>query len=189
MNRRNITFALCAVLGLVADQASKAWIVGNIALNTGEIEVIDGFFSLVHVKNPGALFGLGADVAYGSVIFLIFTLVALYVIADMFRRLPPSDVFMSSALGLVLSGALGNGLDRLRLGKVTDFLRFYSEDPGVVSFFEGLGLSAEYPSFNIADAALVVGIGMFIVHYLFLEKRDQAETDSTAEPSDAPATE
>lgn len=172
MNPRNIVFALCAVVGLILDQATKGWVVANIALNTGEVTVIDGLFSLVHVKNPGALFGLGSG--FGSVVFLLFTLVALGVIVDMFRRLPPTDTYMAAALGLVLSGALGNGLDRLRVGKVTDFLRFYSEDPGVVSFFEGFGLRPEWPSFNVADAALVVGIGMFVVHHLFLEKKDEA---------------
>jgi len=190
MNRRNIVFAACAVIGLVLDQATKAWIVGNVALNTGEIRVIDGFFSLVHVKNPGALFGIGGDVSYGSTLFLVFTLVALFVIADMFRRLPEDDWFMSSALGLVLSGALGNGIDRLRFGKVTDFLRLYSDDPGVQSFFESwLGVRAEWPSFNIADAALVVGIGMFIGHYLFVERRSAKAAESAETPSETPAAE
>ncbi|MEM6927374.1 MAG: signal peptidase II [Myxococcota bacterium] len=185
MNRRNIVFALCAVLGFIADQATKAWIVSNVALNTGEVPVIDGFFSLVHVKNPGALFGLGADFAYGTVVFLIFTVVALFVIADMFRRLPEDDWFMASALGLVLSGALGNGLDRVRIGVVTDFLRFYSDTPSVVDFFAGLGLRAEYPSFNVADMALVIGIGMFVIHYIFIERREE----KAAETADAAAAE
>ncbi len=186
MNRRNIVFALCAVLGLVADQATKAWIVSNIPYQ-GENKVIDGFFSLVHYKNPGALFGIGGDMPYGSTIFLVFTLVALVVIADMFRRLPEDDWYMASALGLVLSGALGNGIDRVRFGMVTDFLKFYTENPGLKGFLEGLGLSNEYPSFNVADAALVVGIGMFLVHYLFLEKR--GEEKASTPPADEPAAE
>ncbi|MEN0061676.1 MAG: signal peptidase II [Myxococcota bacterium] len=191
MNRRNITFALCAVLGLIADQGSKWWIINNIALNTGEIPLIDGLLSLVYVQNPGALFGLGAGSAYAQPVFLVFTVVALFVIGDMFRRLPPTDTYMAAALGLVLSGAIGNGLDRLRFAKVTDFIRFYTEDPGLVAWLRGLGLPPEYPSFNIADAALVVGIGMFIIHYLFLEKRESASTEATEAPapSEEPASE
>lgn len=175
MNRRNIVFVLCFVLGLVADQVSKWWVIENIELDRGEVKIIDGLLSFVYTQNPGALLGFGADFAYRHVIFLAFTVLAMFVIADMFRKLPPTDVFMSSALGLVLSGAVGNGLDRLRFGKVTDFISVYSDSPSVVAFFRQFGLAAKYPTFNIADAALVIGIGMFIVHYVVIDRRRARE--------------
>ncbi|MBX2796954.1 MAG: signal peptidase II [Myxococcales bacterium] len=192
MNRRNVVFALFAVVGFLLDQGTKAWIVANVEYGVGEIKVIDGLFSIVHAQNPGAAFGLFGNFEYRHYLFLVFTIIAGVVIVDIFRKLPVDDWFMSSALGMILSGALGNAIDRARQQYVTDFLRFYTENDSVVGFLHGVGLPAEYPSFNIADAALVIGVGMFIFHNLFLEKKeedDKGDSDGATNDEASPPTE
>ncbi len=117
--------------------------------------------------------------AWRLTIFLGFTVIAIFVILDMFRRLPKDDVFMTTTLGLVLSGALGNAIDRIHQTTVTDFLRFYTDHPPLKEWLEShWPYMAEYPSFNVADSALVVGVGMFLFHYLFLEEKEDAQTSS-----------
>ena len=194
MNRRNVLFALFTIVGLIIDQASKAWVVANLELHVDRVQVIPGLFDIVHAKNPGAAFGLLGDFEYRHIVFLLFTAVAGYVIWDMFRKLPKNDAYMSSALGLIASGALGNLVDRLRFQEVTDFLRVYSENPTIAGFFHQIGLFtrgpdlAEYPTFNIADAALVIGVGMLVVHYLFLDdrsKQEEAPAEGAAPADDA----
>lgn len=191
MNRRNVLFALFTVVGLILDQASKAWVVANLELHVDRVTVIPGLFDIVHAKNPGAAFGLLGDFQYRHIVFLLFTVIAGYVIWDMFRKLPDNDAFMSSALGLIASGALGNLIDRLRFQEVTDFLRVYSENESIAGFFHSIGVFsrgpglAEYPTFNIADAALVIGVGMLAVHYLFFDETRKTEEapPAAAEPA------
>jgi signal peptidase II len=174
VNRRNVVFVVVAILGLLADQGSKWWIVHNIDLHTGSIPVIAGFFEIVHAQNPGAAMGMFRDNPYRFQLFLGFTVIACGVILDLFRRLPKNDAFMATTLGLIFSGALGNAFDRvLNEGhRVTDFLRFYTDDPGWKAWLNSYHLPAEYPSFNIADSALVVGVAMFLLHYMFLEEKE-----------------
>jgi len=121
-------------------------------------------------------------------IFLGMTVIALFVILDLYRRLPKSDVFMSTTLALVLSGAIGNAIDRIHQTTVTDFLRFYTDHPPLRDWLQShWPYMAEYPSFNVADSALVVGIGMFLFHYLFLEEKEQEAL--AAQEETEPATE
>jgi signal peptidase II len=172
VNRRNGVFLLVAALGIALDQLTKWWIVHNIDLHSGAITVIPGFFEIVHSQNPGAAMGLLRDNPYRHQLFLAFTAVAIVVILDLFRRLPKNDVFMATTLGLILSGAIGNGIDRVRQQYVTDFLRFFTENPGAKAWLASYNLPSEYPSFNVADSALVVGVGMFLLHYMFLEEKE-----------------
>ena len=175
-------FIIITLVSLALDQATKIWVRQAEAINpTGYIKVIPGFFDIVHRENPGAAFGLlsGLPEALRLTIFLGFTVIAIFVILDLYRRLPKNDTFMSSTLALVLSGALGNAIDRIYQGTVTDFLRFYTDHPPLKSWLESnWPYMSEYPSFNVADSALVVGVGMFLFHYLFLEEKEQAEQDS-----------
>ena len=164
------------MVSILIDQATKFWIRNSETINNGGWKIIPGFFDLVHRENPGAAFGLLSNLpeVWRLTIFLGMTVVALFVILDLYRRLPKSDVFMSSTLALVLSGAIGNAIDRIHQGTVTDFLRFYTDHPPLRDWLRShWPYMAEYPSFNVADSALVVGIGMFLFHYLFLEEKEQ----------------
>lgn len=183
---RNLVFLSVTIIGLVLDQLSKAWIVANVRYAVDEIDVIPGLFSIVHARNPGAAFGALGNFANRHVVFGIFTLVALYVVFDMLRKLEPGARFVPVALGMILSGALGNAIDRARGlpfvpdslsadGKVTDFLRVYTEIPAIKNWLVANFGTYEWPSFNVADIALVVGVAMLALHWLFVERHQKKD--------------
>ena len=188
LNRKTMVFVPVVLVGVVLDQLSKVWVVENIAYRTGEIKIIPGFLSLVHAQNPGAAFGMLRDFEHRHWLFLGFTIIAVGIIVDLWRKLPPREWFLSATMGLILSGAIGNAIDRVAKGEVTDFVRVYTEIPWLRDWLikSPLG-SAEWPSFNVADAALVVGVGLFLMHYLFLEDKEEGEADGSAEDTPAPA--
>ena len=175
--------AWMATIWLVLDQATKVWVVQNIRYRTEEIKVIDGFFSLVHAQNKGAAMGILNDYEHRMLVFAVFTLVALGVLWQMYREIPSSDRFQATALGLILSGAVGNAIDRMDKQSVTDFLRVYTENPTLKpKLIEWFG-TYEWPSFNVADAAICVGLGMFILHFAFMqEDEDDLEPEPPEEP-------
>ncbi len=168
---------------LIVDQATKIWVVENIRYRTEEIKIIDGFFSLVHAQNSGAAMGLLHDFEHRMLVFAVFTVLALGVLWQMYREIPSSDRFQSAALGLILSGAVGNAIDRIDKQSVTDFLRVYTEHPSLKpTLVEWFG-TYEWPSFNVADAAICVGLGMFIIHFAFMQ---EDEEDLEPEPPEEP---
>jgi signal peptidase II len=129
------------------DQLTKLWVVSSIEPR-GAIPVIDGFFSITHVLNPGIVFGFFQGGYVG--IFLLLTAMAVGLIGMFYRQLPDGDVISSSALGLILGGAVGNGIDRLLRQAVVDFLHF---DFGIFI----------YPDFNVADSCIVAGVALLIL--------------------------
>ncbi len=177
MGRKSLVFIPLTVLLIALDQVTKIWVYHNIELNRGRIVVIDGFFDLTHVQNPGAAFSALRDFEYRIWVFIIFGIIAVGIIVDLWRRLPKSDWFVSLCLGLILSGAVGNLIDRVHKQTVTDFLRFYTDRwPDLHAWLAShWPHMTEWPTWNVADAALVVGVGLYLVHYLFLE--DQAEDE------------
>lgn len=186
MSRRNIAFFLVTALGVALDQLTKAWIVANVELYRGEIPILPGFLSLVHAQNPGAAMGMLQDFEYRFVLFGVFTVIAVVVILDFFRRLPRDEAFLAGTLGLILSGAIGNAIDRVRQQYVTDFIRVYTEHPPLKSWLiERFGTN-EWPSFNVADSALVVGVCLFLVHFLIADDREQ-ELQPQEAPDEGPA--
>lgn len=165
-SRNLVIFLLITVIGTVLDQLTKAWVVANVALYRDELEIIPGFLSIVHAQNPGAALSLLHDFAYRHVVFAIFTVVAVVVIIRMFRELKPTEWFMAGTLGLILSGAVGNAIDRVRYQYVTDFIRVYTEHPPVHDWLLRTFGTAEWPTFNVADISLVVGVAFFALHQL-----------------------
>jgi signal peptidase II len=144
VSRRVPYFALA--LGVVLlDQATKALVVAKIPLYA-TIPVIRGFFDLTHLRNTGAAFGVLASA--GSARPLLVTLIAVAVLAGVLAwslTSPPQHRLLQTALGLIMGGAVGNLIDRVRFSAVTDFLRFYVD-------------RWEWPSFNAADSAITVGV-------------------------------
>jgi len=110
--------------------------------------VIDGFFRITHARNPGAALGLFQDLPIW--VFIVLTLVALGFILSFYRQLASEDMFSATALALILGGAIGNLIDRATLGEVVDFLQF---DLKLFIF----------PDFNVADSAIVVGVGLLLL--------------------------
>lgn len=139
-------FAL-ALLVILADQASKAW--ANDVLAASWIQVT-GFFNLVLLRNTGSAFSFLADA--GGWQKLLFSAVAIGVSAAMAAVIwkHSAEKLAPAAAALVLGGAIGNLLDRLMLGSVTDFIDLHIGD-------------IHWPAFNIADSAIVLGVIFFIL--------------------------
>lgn len=162
-----LRIALVAFLVTYAcDVATKIAIDANLTY-ADRVPVIDGFFYLTHVRNTGAAFGLLADApkALRQVLFIGVAFVAVGIIGSFFRQLSPGDRLASLALGLILGGALGNLTDRLFRGEVVDFLHFR------------LWRGYAWPDFNIADTAVVIGVGLLVLELLASEgERRTAES-------------
>lgn len=145
---------LLIVLGggiLLLDQLSKILISSTLPLHSVR-EIIPGLFNLVHVRNPGAAFSImaGADAVWRKGLFVGFTLIVLAIILFAYGKVPKSDRWTRTAYSLICGGALGNLVDRLRLGEVVDFLDFH------------VG-SAHWPAFNVADSAISAGAVMLVI--------------------------
>ncbi len=180
MSRKTIVFLVTFILGLALDQATKLWVYFNVDYRTEHIEIIPGFFDIVHAQNPGAAFSFLADWEYRHYLFLSFTVIALGVIFSMFKQLPKGDAMLSAALGLIASGAVGNAIDRIHKQTVTDFLHFYTNSPTLKPWLiENFGMSS-WPSFNIADAALFIGVAIFFIHSLFFEGEEEESQKAVA---------
>ena len=189
MNPKLVWFSVVAVIGVVLDQITKAWIRANIEYRDAGITVIDGFFDIVHAQNPGAAFGILRDMPANLRVslFLMFTVVALGVVIDMVRRLSPADRMTPVFLGMIASGAVGNAIDRVHKQTVTDFLRFYTDNPEWVATLRSYNLPPEYPSFNVADIALVVGVLLYVVTSFLQEDGEQdLALGSRADERDTP---
>jgi signal peptidase II len=156
-----LRFGVLIALVVCCDQASKFWIAGNLSLYESW-PVLPGFFSLTHLTNTGAAFGFlaGRPAVWRHVFFIGIALVALCVIIIMYRRLRHESYFYELSLGLIAGGALGNLIDRVRLGSVVDFLDVY------------VGCH-HWPAFNVADLAITVGVTIFIVYSFFFAKREE----------------
>ncbi len=152
-----------AAVVLVADQASKAWVAANIAYQTGRIEVVGDLVQLWNVRNTGAAFSL---LEGGLFLFVIVTVVALGMIVYFFRAFAGRSPWLFVILGAILGGALGNFVDRLRFGYVTDFLSV------------GFG-DTRWPTFNVADSAVVTGIGLLVIILTFFTPDEAGRTDTT----------
>lgn len=150
-----IRFGAVATLVVLMDQVSKALVLKLMPLFKS-IVVIPGFFSLTHVHNPGGAFGFMAQNGspWRHWLFLAAIIFALGLILYFYHQTPKSHVYLGIGLSMIFGGAVGNLIDRLRFGEVVDFLDFY-----VAGY--------HYPTFNVADSAVTVGVGIFIAHILF----------------------
>ena len=119
------------------------------------VEVIQGFFNLTHVRNTGGAFGMfgGEKSGVGSVLFVVVSLLAVGVIIFLFIRIREDEKTLALSFSLVLSGAIGNLIDRLRYGEVVDFLDFHLS-------------TYHWPAFNVADSAICAGIGLMALELL-----------------------
>ncbi|WP_462270675.1 signal peptidase II [Desulfobacter sp.] len=147
--------ALVSICVLLLDQITKWLIVRHVPLYA-HIPVIDHFFNITHILNPGGAFGFFAEQSPGIRKFIFLFLssgVALFVLW-LYRKTAESHIFLSYGLALIFGGALGNLIDRFRFGKVVDFLDFYAGD-------------LHWPAFNIADSAITIGMGILIYHVIF----------------------
>lgn len=180
MNPRNVTFALTLAAGLLLDQATKGWVASNLELSVDEIDIVPGWLSIVHAQNTGAAFS-SMEGMLG--LFLVFTAIAVVVIVDLVRRQPADLKMIPSSLGMILAGALGNGIDRARLGYVTDFVKVYAGEEPLRSWFLERFRTNVWPIFNVADSLLLVGVALFGLYWLLLRDDEVQADEEQAEPA------
>jgi len=136
---------------IILDQATKALIIANYAMF--ELQpIIPGLFNLTYLTNAGAAFGIlaGAKSVWRQVFFIAVALAAIVVLFFSYKQLRSQGKIFAHAIGLIAGGAVGNLIDRLRFGVVVDFLDFYFG-------------TYHWPAFNVADSAITVGVGLFIL--------------------------
>lgn len=135
---------------IVADQISKFLILDRMQLFES-IPVLPGLFSITSIRNPGAAFGLlgGVDDNIRILLLSAVSILAVALLAIYYLRSAPHERLSRFAAALVIGGALGNLIDRVRFGEVIDFLDVY------------IG-RYHWPAFNIADSAISIGIGLFL---------------------------
>jgi signal peptidase II len=150
---RRFTIVVIAVVAL--DQISKGAVLKFMALYKS-IPVIPGFFNITHVHNPGGAFGFLAQngAPWRHWLFLGAVLLALGMILYFHHQTPRSHPYLAFGLSLIFGGAIGNLIDRLRFGEVVDFLDFYI-------------LDHHWPTFNVADSGVTIGVLIFLAHIYF----------------------
>lgn len=157
-----MTVTLVAGATILADQASKLLLSGAMAIHD-RISLIPGLLNIVHVRNSGVAFGLFRDVGsrYRTLFMLLISAVALALIGVLVTQLRRGQRLETVSLSLILGGAIGNLIDRCRLGEVIDFIDVY------VGRFH-------WPAFNVADSAITVGIGLYLYCELFRHRHANA---------------
>jgi signal peptidase II len=173
MSPKSRFFFAAFAISLALDQLTKGWVVSTLALGSREA-VIDGFFYLTHVRNPGAAFSLFADAPaeIRAPFFIVTTLIAVGLIISFFRKLSPGDRLSALALGLILGGAVGNLIDRLVHKEVVDFLHL---------ILPGWG---SWPDFNVADSSIVIGVALLVLE-LFASEGESLEAPPGTESDPA----
>jgi signal peptidase II len=154
---KTVILLLTALTILVADQLTKALVVANLAVGE-KARLLGDLVQVWHAQNRGAAFSLFQG---GTVVFLIVSVLSIGMVAYFHRSLRDRSPWLHVVLGIVLGGTLGNFIDRLRQGYVTDWLSI------------GIG-DTRWPTFNVADSSIVVGIGVLVL-YLFLAHPDRRE--------------
>jgi signal peptidase II len=156
--RRNVPLGLgIAAFVVLLDQVTKFWLLQTMQESGGRAVELTDFFTIVLVWNRGVSFGMfnSADAALNG---LIFSLLAAVIVAALLVWLwRAAEGLIICAIGLVIGGAIGNVIDRLRLGAVVDFLDFH------------VG-TWHWPAFNVADSAICVGVGLMVIDGLIARR-------------------
>jgi signal peptidase II len=139
---------------LVLDQATKVLVDKTMTLHQS-IEIVPNFAHLTYLRNTGAAFGFlaGARSSLRIVFFALISLVAIGCIVYLIRGLRPQQKTLLASLSLILGGAIGNLIDRLRLGEVIDFIDLHWYD-------------IHWPAFNVADSAISIGVALLFIQML-----------------------
>jgi len=140
------------VFCVTVDQITKQAILNRFVLGES-LEIIPGLFNLTYVRNKGAAFGFlhSAPESFREPFFLAVPILAIFILGYLYYQLKGEERLSAWALSLILSGAAGNLIDRVRFGYVVDFLDFYRVQWG------------HWPAFNVADMAIVVGVSLLFI--------------------------
>ncbi len=176
-------FSIGAALTVVADQVTKLWAVKALTLDgkvpadaamirsvsADPIVVFQSWWSFKLAGNKGAAWGLfrGLPEQYRVLFFVAISLVAIAVIVTLYRK--AENNILRVALTIILGGAIGNLIDRVRLGYVIDFIDWHTNN------------TWHWPTFNIADVAISTGVGLLLLDMLIHGKKKDAEDPASSE--------
>jgi len=163
------TLSIIASVVLILDQATKLYVDANFRLHE-TVPVIRDFFHLTYVRNKGAAFGILADNAVRIPFFITVSIIAMLGILWYIKRIKDEQKLAIYSLSLVFSGALGNLIDRIRLGEVIDFLDVFWQ-------------RHHWPAFNVADSAITVGVTLLFIE-MWREERNRATQATVNEPKE-----
>jgi signal peptidase II len=151
---RSLHFILALAVVLL-DRWTKRVVATRIAMYS-HIQIIPGFFRLTHTENTGAAFSLFADSPshWKTALLIGFSVIAMVIVSVLLWKQSRALTTTGIALSLILGGAVGNLWDRVASGRVVDFLLFYFKQ-------------YQWPVFNLADSAIVVGAGLLVIEILF----------------------
>jgi signal peptidase II len=154
---------LVAVAVVFLDRWTKHMVAVHIPIYS-HIDIIAGFFRLTHTENTGAAFSLFADSPspWKTWLLIAFSVVAMAIVSGMLWKQTRAFTVTGIALSLILGGALGNLWDRMASGRVVDFLLFYVKQ-------------YQWPVFNLADSAIVVGAAMLVLEIIFAKSQAPAQ--------------
>lgn len=147
---------LLAVLVVVLDQAVKYYVASHMTLGMS-IPVINNVFHLTYILNPGAAFSL---LEHQTGFFVAVAAVMLAAVGYYYPRIPVQFLWLRIGISLLAGGAVGNVIDRIRTGYVVDFFDFRI-----------------WPVFNVADIAIVSGVGLIVFHMLYVEREAEQDED------------
>lgn len=142
---------------ILLDQATKLIIVRSMEYHS-TITVVENFFEIIHTRNQGAAFGFLRDSSIRLPFLITASVVAALVVVAVYRKLRPDQKLTAWGLALVFAGAVGNLIDRVRLGEVIDFIN--------VHWYQHF-----WPAFNVADSAICVGVGLLVIDMILEERR------------------
>ncbi len=173
-----VLFGVVLVLG-AADQLTKQWAQEDLQMRPGRsISLVSGYLGFTYVRNPGAAWGFLSGPKYAGFrrpFFITVSIVAMVFIGVIFFYLQRGQGLMMTALSLIMSGAVGNFIDRVRLNYVIDFLDVRIPLPGDSVFY--------WPKFNVADVAITLGV-LVLVLEMFIGKRPEDEDEDEDESED-----
>jgi signal peptidase II len=163
-NSARALYLLIALIVFVLDRWTKHMVAQRISLYS-HIQIIPGFFRLTHTENTGAAFSLFADstAPWKAVLLIGFSGIALVVVSILLWKNKNDHIVTGLGLSLIMGGALGNLWDRLARGRVVDFLLFYVK-------------RYQWPVFNLADSAIVVGAGLLVIEILFAKTHTESSS-------------
>jgi signal peptidase II len=162
MKPRYTLFAILTVVGLLLDQATKLYIHHTMQL-FDSIPVVTNFFNITYVRNRGAAFSFLSEASWRLPFFIGITLVASIAILVAFHKLRNDQKLAQISLAMIFSGAIGNLIDRVRLGEVIDFL-------------DAHWYRHHWPAFNVADSLICVGVFLLAVDMLLDDKRKKGRS-------------
>lgn len=186
-----VFLAVLAIGSLAADVVTKLWAEKRLEGYPGYVNVMEEHLMFVLAKNKGGAWGLlqGQSENVRRPFFLLVSVAAIAFIVTLYRRLQPRQHALKWGLPLVLGGALGNVFDRIRYGYVIDFIDYRAEwvrkmNELIAKRSEGHVVTDHWPTFNIADVAICVGVGLMAIDMLTSSRRTRkiAEADVPLEP-------